>query len=50
MKGPVDQEDHSQFTVLVGTVTLEVLSDRDSLLDKAVKVLGDGRGKTCKSA
>ena len=36
-----------QLGVLVGSVSLEVLSDRDGLLDKVVKVLGDGWGETC---
>jgi hypothetical protein len=35
-----------QLGVLVGTVSLEVLSDRDGLLDEVVKVLGDGWGET----
>jgi len=34
-----------QLGVLVGTVSLEVLSDRDGLLDEVVKVLGDGWGE-----
>lgn len=34
-----------QLGVLVGTVSLEVLSDRDGLLDEVVKVLGDGGGE-----
>lgn len=45
------REDHSegniQLGVLVGTVSLEVLSDRDGLLDEVVKVLGDGWGEAC---
>jgi hypothetical protein len=39
------QED-IQLGVLVGSVSLEVLSDRDGLLDEVVKVLGDGWGET----
>lgn len=39
-------DDYSQFTVLVGTVPLEVLSDSDSLLDQVVEVLGNGGGET----
>lgn len=35
-----------QLGVLVATVPLEVLSDRDGLLDEVVKVLGDGRSET----
>lgn len=42
-----DGEGNSQLGVLVGTVSLEVLSDRDGLLDEVVKVLGDGWGETC---
>lgn len=36
----------SQLGVLVGTVSLEVLSDRDGLLDEVVEILGDGWGET----
>ena len=35
-----------QLGVLVGTVSLEVLSDRVGLLDEVVEVLGDGWGET----
>ena len=38
--------ENSQLGVLVGTVSLEVLSDRDGLLDEVVEVLGDGWGET----
>lgn len=40
----------SQLGVLVGSVSLEVLSDGDGLLDEVVKVLGDGGAETCRSA
>lgn len=35
-----------QLGILVTPVSLEVLSDRDGLLDEVVEVLGDRRGKT----
>lgn len=35
-----------QLGILVTPVSLEVLSDRNSLLDEVVEILGNGRGKT----
>jgi hypothetical protein len=43
---PVEYRVNIQLRVLVATVPLEVLSDRDGLLDEVVKVLGDGRSET----
>lgn len=37
---------YSQFTVLVGSVSLEVLPDGNGLLDEVVEVLWDGWGET----
>lgn len=34
-----------QLGVLVGTVSLKVLSDRDGLFDEVVEILGDGWGE-----
>ena len=39
-------ENHSELGVLVGTVTLEVLSDSDGLFDEVVEVLWDGGAET----
>ena len=39
------QEVDIQLGILVTTVSLEVLSDRDGLLDEVVEVLGDGWGE-----
>ena len=38
-------KNHSELGILVTTVSLEVLSDRDGLLDEVVEVLGDGWGE-----
>jgi len=37
---------NAQLGVLVGTVTLKVLSDSDGLFDEVVKVLWDGGAET----
>ena len=42
-----DDHDDVQFGVPVGPVPLQVLPDRDGLLDEVVKVLGDRGGQTC---
>ena len=39
-------EDESELAVLVLSVSLQVLSNVDSLLDQVVEVLGDLRGET----
>ena len=41
----IGRNPHSQLGVLVSPVSLKVLSDRDSLLDEAVEVLGEGGGE-----
>ena len=38
-------ENETEFGILVLAVTLEMLADVDGLLDQAVQVLGEGRGK-----
>lgn len=45
MDSGLDQ-DQSELGVLVLAVALQVLSDGDGLLDKHVKILRDGWGKT----
>lgn len=44
----MSKEVNIQLGILVTTVSLEVLSDRDGLLDEVVEVLGDGWGEACK--
>lgn len=39
-------EDEAELGVHVASVALEVLADRDGLLDEAVQVFGDGRRQT----
>lgn len=43
MGGSLSPRRHSQLRVLVSAVALQVLADRDGLLDQVVQVLGDGR-------
>ena len=39
-------ENKSEFTILIGSELLNMLSDVDSLLDQAVEVLGKGGGES----